>query len=39
MMMKRRPADIFNWFLKSVDRAPCWERGEECEVAVDVVVK
>ena len=37
MVMKRSPADVFEWFLKAIDKAPCWDRGEECTVGVEII--
>ena len=39
LVMKRSPTDSFEWFLKAVNKAPCWERGEECDLKVELFLK
>ena len=39
LVMKRSLTDGFEWFLKAINKAPCWERGEECDLKVELFLK
>jgi hypothetical protein len=40
MLMKRSQNYAFEWFFKTIDKAPCWEEEEkECKVEVEVITK
>ena len=39
MVMRRSPADVFEWFLRTIDEAPCWDEGVKCEVGVQLLLR
>ena len=39
MVMRRTPADVFEWLLKTIDEAPCWDKGGKCEIGVKLMLR